>query len=82
MAATSSARLIQLIHCLPVPSLPRIPKRHRRASRWSTPPSASRTIPVRIRGHPDAGRLGRRGGRLPGDDDLGEEPGARARWPR
>ena len=33
MAPTSSARLIQLIHCWPEPSLPRIPKRQSRASR-------------------------------------------------
>ena len=75
MAATSSARLIQLIHCLPLPSLPRIPKRQRRASRSSTPPSASRTIPVRMRGTRMPAASAGCGGRLPGDDDLGQEAG-------
>jgi hypothetical protein len=50
MAATSSARLTQLIHCLPLPSFPSTPKRHSRARRWSAPPWEASTMPLRMRG--------------------------------
>ena len=75
-APTWSSRAIQLMYCSPEPIRPPSPSLKGRSIRWSAPPWAASTMPVRRCTTRIPASSAAAGGGLPGHADLGGEVGA------